>query len=200
MRSLLLLLLSLFPLYLLAAENPVQDEEKSWWEERHERSDIYFPHNAHMDVMSLSADTCMACHPFSGTKITDLEQLESVEVINNEPLEAICHSCHMETRSAPMECEVCHPDSSTIRPSDHQGDYTWFHTEMARSDEAACRLCHIDLNFCTDCHFRRNPAEQNMHPLGYRDRHGLEARMTPTACASCHQANYCSDCHAGRRQ
>jgi nitrate/TMAO reductase-like tetraheme cytochrome c subunit len=54
------------------------------------------------------------------------------------------------------------------------------------------------LNFCTDCHFRRDPAQYTMHSLGYRDRHGIEARMSPSSCAGCHQAGYCSECHAGR--
>jgi hypothetical protein len=181
-----------------AADEAQQEEEKTWWEKRHQRPDIYFPHNAHMDVMSQSKDVCMACHPFSANDITDLELLEKVQTIYNEPLEAICHSCHMQTRTAPLACEVCHTDPQTIRPPDHRGDYTWFHTEAARVDEEACRQCHIDLNFCTDCHFRRNPSQRMLHPLGYRDRHGVEARMNPSACAGCHQLGYCRDCHAGR--
>jgi hypothetical protein len=183
---------------LCASEAIEKEQQETWWEERQQRPDIYFPHNAHMDVMSQSSDACMACHPFNTNSITDLEQLETVQVIYNEPLEAICHSCHMDTRSAPMACEVCHPDSETIRPPDHKGDYTRFHSETARADEKWCLECHIDLNFCTDCHFRRNPAQYKMHSLGYRDRHGIEARMSPSSCAGCHQADYCSGCHAGR--
>jgi hypothetical protein len=174
-----------------------KDEEKSWWEKRHQRSDIYFPHNAHQQVMSESKDVCMACHPFNTNKVTDLKLLEDVQTIYNEPLEVICHSCHMATRTAPLACDVCHTDTQTIRPPDHKGDYTWFHTEAAKIDEKACRVCHIDLNFCTDCHFRRNASKQMLHPLGYRDRHGLDARINPSTCAGCHQYGYCSECHAG---
>jgi hypothetical protein len=181
-----------------AADEEQKKKAKTWWEKRHDRQDLYFPHNAHLEIMSQSGDVCMACHPFSANKLTDLEQLESVQTIYNEPLEAICHSCHMTARSAPMACEVCHPDTQTIRPPDHKGDYTWFHAEAARVDERGCRQCHINLNFCTDCHFRRNPSQHLQHSLGYRDRHGLEARMNPSSCASCHQPSYCGSCHAGR--
>jgi hypothetical protein len=197
MRFFLLLMLVLSS-SVYASDDPQQVEQETWWEERHQRPDIYFPHKAHMDVMSQSADACMACHPFSSNEITDLEQLESVQVIYNESLEAICHACHMEARSAPMACAVCHTDSKAIRPPDHKGDYTRFHTQAARADEASCRQCHIDLNFCTDCHFRRNPSQYEMHPLGYRDRHGIEARMSPSDCAGCHNPGYCRNCHAGR--
>jgi hypothetical protein len=198
MRFLLLVMMVILSCHLFASEEKQNEEQETWWEKRHQRPDIYFPHNAHMDVMSQSADVCMACHPFSSNIITNLEQLESVQVIYNEPLEAICHSCHLEARSAPMACQVCHVDGKTIRPSDHKGDYTWFHTETARSDEKSCLKCHVDLNFCTDCHFRRNPSRQVMHPLGYRDRHGIEARINASSCAACHQPGYCRNCHAGR--
>ncbi|MEJ2609297.1 MAG: hypothetical protein P8179_04215 [Candidatus Thiodiazotropha sp.] len=148
--------------------------------------------------MSESSDACMACHPFSKNKVTDLDRLKPLQTIYNESLEAICHSCHFDARSAPLACDVCHTDMNTIRPDDHTDDYTWFHAEAARIDESGCRYCHIDLNFCTDCHFRRNASKRSLHPLGYRDRHGLDARMNPASCAGCHQAGYCRDCHAGR--
>ncbi|MET0091133.1 MAG: hypothetical protein ABW068_14145 [Candidatus Thiodiazotropha sp.] len=172
-------------------------EPESWWEKRHLRSDLYFPHKAHEGVMSSSDDACMACHPFNENRILEPQQLQTVQQIYNEPLEAICHSCHMLTRSAPMACEVCHTDMTTVRPADHMDDFTRLHGEAARVDQQGCSDCHIDLNFCTDCHFRRSPGRRVMHPLGYRDRHGLDARIDPTSCGGCHQANYCRDCHRG---
>ncbi len=188
------LLLNLTPRAWAQSEN---SEPETWWEKRHDRADLYFPHKAHEAVMSHSSDACMACHPFTENKITDPEQLQAVQQIYNEPLAPICHSCHMAARSAPMACEVCHKEMRAIRPKDHMEDYTRFHSEAARIDERGCSDCHIDLNFCTDCHFRRNPARRVMHPLGYRDRHGLDARIDPAACGGCHQADYCRDCHRG---
>lgn len=180
------------------AEEASSDEER-WWERRHNRPDLYFPHNAHKEAMSQGGDLCMACHPFTSNEITDLERLDQVQTIYNEPLAEICHACHMEARSAPMDCVVCHTNTDSIRPPDHVGDYTWFHKESARNDEAGCRSCHIDLNFCTDCHFGRDAARRNVHPFAYRDRHGLEARMGAGDCAGCHQPGFCADCHARRR-
>ena len=197
MRVFWLLFLALACTQVFAEQMAEREEQKSWWEKRHERADLYFPHNAHLEAMQQGKDLCMACHPFNNNRITDLELLDSLQTIYNEPLEEICHSCHMQSRTAPLACEVCHTDPQTIRPADHKGDYTWFHTETARLDEQACRGCHIDLNFCTDCHFRRNPGKRMMHPLGYRDRHGLEARVNPTSCAGCHQFGYCGECHRG---
>lgn len=191
------LCLMFFTLIAVSAEVVKQGDEPKWWEKRRQRADIFFPHNAHQEIMKNRGDVCMACHPFSGTKLTDLKMLSKLETLSNEPLEAICHECHVAERSAPIACEYCHPDTSTIRPEDHAFDYKTIHGEAAIQDQVACRLCHLDLSFCTDCHFRRNSPHRVNHPLGYRDRHGLEARMDPATCGSCHNAGYCRECHRG---
>ena len=63
------------------------------------------------------------------------------------------------------------------------------------ADEQACRSCHLDLNYCVDCHFRRDSMARRVHGLGYRLSHGLEARLDAAGCGRCHNASYCFDCH-----
>ncbi len=176
-----------------------QEKEKTWWEQRNERLDLYYPHNAHMAVMEKEGDSCLLCHPFTANNITDLEQLKKLNVITNEPLEAICHECHVVKLSAPWRCDLCHHSSDDIWPDDHNFNYIAHHGEDARLDEGKCRQCHIDISFCSDCHFRRDPLQRRVHGLGYRTTHGLEARMNTMSCSRCHTVQYCRDCHRENR-
>ena len=172
--------------------------EPTWWEKRHERADIYFPHQAHMNIMEARGDVCMACHPFTGTPKTNINDQVILTALANEPLEAICHECHMVERSAPLACVICHTDIDKVRPVDHGYDYTNYHAAATQQNEAACRSCHIEMSFCTDCHFRRNSGNRVNHLLGYRDRHGLDARLDTASCGRCHNTAYCRDCHRGQ--
>ena len=182
-----------------AVKTMPQEKEKTWWEQRNKRSDLYYPHNAHMEVMEKEGDSCLLCHPFTVNKVTDLEQLKKLTVIANEPLEAICHECHVVQLTAPWRCDLCHTNPNTIWPNDHNFDYLTHHGEDARLDEKKCRQCHIDISFCSDCHFRRDPLQRRVHPLGYRTTHGIEARVNAVSCSRCHNAHYCSDCHREHR-
>lgn len=196
MRLLLLMSLVLPSLLLFAEETT---KEKTWWEKRNDRPDLYYPHNAHLELMEKEGDSCMLCHTFQANEITDLEQVKKLNVIANEPLEAICHDCHVEKLTAPWQCDLCHHDPRDIWPPDHNFDYLTYHGEDARLDEEQCAQCHIDLSFCSDCHFRRDPMQRRVHLLGYRASHGIEARMNASYCSRCHNARFCSDCHKRSR-
>jgi len=188
-----------FPVFEETEKTISQEKKETWWEKRNKRPDLYYPHNLHMDVMEKEGDSCFLCHPFTANKITDLEQLKKLTVIANEPLEAICHECHVVKLTAPWRCELCHSSPDTIWPNDHNFDYLTHHGEDARQDEGQCRQCHIDISFCSDCHFRRDPIQRRVHTLGYRTAHGIDARMNTASCSRCHNAHYCSDCHRERR-
>ncbi len=183
-----------------------QGQEKSWWQRRQNRSDIFYPHKPHMDIMEKGGDACMLCHPFNAYTASknnideEQQQLKSLREINNEPLEAICHDCHLEKINAPAECALCHLGPATVWPGDHNYDYIKNHAEDAYADQDGCSSkCHQQLSFCTDCHFKRTISGTfsgiNVHKPGYKTLHGLDARISPLECGSCHQANYCSDCH-----
>ncbi len=191
MRMLFILLC--LPALLLAQDKP---DEKSWWELRiDKRPDIYYPHNAHDDAIKTAGLTCLSCHPFTKTNEVELSVIRELGVISNEPLEAICHSCHVVDRSAPTQCKLCHPDPKKIWPKDHNINYVDLHGHDALKDEKICTTCHLDLNYCVDCHFRRDSTARRVHNLGYRLSHGLEARMDPQKCGSCHNPSFCFDCH-----
>lgn len=184
------------PLLSLAEEGT---KEKSWWEKREGMADLYFPHNKHMKALKKKGDPCMLCHPFSPTDITDIKTLEKVTVIANEPLEAICHSCHLVELTAPSECRLCHKDPAKIWPDKHNYKYKRNHAEDARVDPDWCKKCHMSPSFCTNCHFRRDQSARRVHSMGYRGSHGIEARISPGQCGRCHNSRYCRDCHKGMR-
>ena len=180
------------------------EKEKSWWQKRDKRTDIYYPHKVHFEVMEREGDSCLLCHPFNKNSVTNIKQYEKLNAIANESLEAICHECHVTQLSAPSNCELCHDDPKKIWPKDHNLDYISHHGEDARLDSARpeedqCGSCHIDLSFCSDCHFRRGKTKRREHSLGYRASHGIDARMSAASCSRCHNINYCSDCHRRSR-
>lgn len=191
----LTLMLLLVSLTLLAADEAVNEKEKSWWEKRYQRTDIFYPHNAHKAVMKEDGDACLRCHPFNGTDIRDVKRLQGLNIIANEPLQEICHSCHVIELTAPWRCDLCHDQPQKIWPEDHNFNYTSQHGEDGRLDESKCRECHLDLSFCTDCHFRRDSSLHRVHPLAYISAHGLEARFDAASCGRCHNVAYCVDCH-----
>lgn len=197
------ILLSLLLLFSAQADNnSVPDtgtlKEKTWWQKRQYGDNIFYPHKVHMKLMEDGGDACMLCHPFSPNKIRDEKILQQLRDINNEPLKAICHDCHVEKRLAPSECRLCHLEPSSIWPPSHNYDYKKVHGEDAWADQNNCRECHKSLSFCTDCHFKRDFTGASTHPPAYKSLHGLDARMAPAECGKCHQASYCSDCHRGR--
>lgn len=175
-----------------------ESDENQWWKKRQKRPDIYYPHNIHKEVMTNNGDSCMLCHAFSKNVILDEALLKQLAIINNEPLESICHDCHVDERSAPTECAVCHPDPATVWPQDHNFDYKNNHGLDASHSIEECESCHIESNFCSDCHFNRGTSKRDVHPLGYQYSHGLDAQIRAPECGSCHGVKYCVDCHEKR--
>ncbi|MFK5986698.1 MAG: hypothetical protein QM479_14920 [Pseudomonadota bacterium] len=181
----------------IADENQVIEikKEKKWWHNRQENKDIYYPHNIHKQAMEEEGDSCMLCHSFAKNTLKNEQYLKHLTTIANEPLEAICHDCHLSEIRAPWRCNICHTDKTTIWPENHNYDYIHQHNEDARDNENQCRSCHIDIAFCSNCHFRRGAGQQDYHPLGYQSRHGIDARMMASQCGRCHNSFYCKDCH-----
>jgi len=196
-KHLLIILLLCFSVFVQAEDSaaPTAEKDKSWWSKRQHSSDIFYPHKPHMDIMKSNGDACMLCHPFSKNNVHDEKFLKPLNDINNEPLEAICHDCHVDKMNAPSECNLCHTKPSAIWPQNHNYDYKNNHAEDSRADQSSCDECHKQLSFCTDCHFKRTLTGSKVHKLGYRTMHGLDARIAPADCGNCHQADYCSDCH-----
>ena len=174
-------------------------KNKTWWEKRMQREDIYYPHIIHKQAMDQEGDSCMLCHSFSKNKLTDEQQLKALTTIANEPLEKVCHDCHVDDLRAPWRCDLCHKDKTKIWPDDHNFNYIDNHGEDARRNEAICRTCHLEVSYCSDCHFRRDTSGPDYHPMGYQSSHGIEARLMASNCGRCHNSMYCDDCHRNKR-
>jgi len=202
MRYFICLFLVFFSVLVVAEPLPPLEQpslektkEKTWWQKRDVRSDIYYPHKAHYATMEEEGDSCLLCHSFQKNAEHDDKKRAPLNTIANEPLEAICHDCHLTELRAPWRCDVCHDDVTKIWPADHNSGYIQNHAEDSKQNADECRTCHVDQKFCTDCHFRRDTFGSGYHPLGYRSKHGLEARMMPANCSKCHNYFYCRDCH-----
>ncbi|MDH3973066.1 MAG: hypothetical protein OEV42_02195 [Deltaproteobacteria bacterium] len=196
MKAFIFLILLILPaLPSLAAD---KSEEKRWWEKREGMEDLYFPHNEHFKAMK-DEDPCMSCHIFTKNSVTDLKKLEALTIIANEPLEVICHECHVDSLKAPSECTLCHKKPDTIWPEDHRYNYIENHGNDSAIDETACKKCHMSNAFCTDCHFRRDSGKSRVHNPAYMGSHGIEARTSPGKCGKCHKGRYCDNCHRSIR-
>jgi len=179
---------------------PLLFDTTLWWKKRNKQQNIFYPHKAHYQVMAQRQDSCMLCHSFNansfnGAKIHDSKKLKAITAIVNEPMKAVCHSCHVEEKTAPATCALCHGEKTDIWPDDHNINYLQSHGIDAKHNEVSCERCHISKKFCSDCHFRRQPRGGIFHPLGFLGRHGSEVQFNPSECSICHNQQYCTDCH-----
>ncbi len=108
-----------------------------------------------------------------------------------------CFRCHQQ-----RHCDACH--RGVIRPMRwHPADWELSHPGPARAGLMKCDSCHRSQYSCLACHRQTGVAEsapkrpQNMrlHPPGYRDRHGRDARRNLKACTACHRESDCIRCH-----
>ncbi len=62
-------IITIFLIFLFLTTQAVK--KPNWWQQRHEREDIYYHHNKHEATMQEKGDTCLLCHTFAKTEITD---------------------------------------------------------------------------------------------------------------------------------
>ncbi len=111
---------------------------------------------------------------------------------------SVCAECHTE-----RECIQCH--DARVRPSSiHRGDFLTTHASDAQRNNPNCTSCHNTQRFCAECHARLGLAPIRavgvasgfeVHPPGFADAHGVEARRSMTTCTSCHTERDCVTCH-----
>jgi len=110
--------------------------------------------------------------------------------------DASCTHCHTGAF-----CASCHDAASA--PGFHPPDFVQRHAQAAYNSESECAVCHQTEAFCRDCHVsvgrsRMGPTAANYHdnqPL-WLFGHGAVARRSIETCASCHQQNFCLQCHS----
>ncbi len=93
------------------------------------------------------------------------------------------------------------PTNPNVRPQSHTPFFRRRHEQAASDASALCSQCHDGLSGsrrdnCQECHAVMRPKS---HTLRFRSvAHGREAASDPRACATCHEVDYCSECHAQR--
>jgi predicted CXXCH cytochrome family protein len=125
----------------------------------------------------------------------------------------LCASCHSE-----RSCAKCHGVNVAALPSRlafdtaqmdglHRAGFRSRHADEARAAPGLCMGCHSQRS-CASCHEASGvgvaPAGRNPHPAGWLTtqrgggQHGIEARIDPVSCASCHGGageQLCVGCH-----
>ena len=103
------------------------------------------------------------------------------------------------------ECADCHKGSG-VAPT-HGSDQMREHSFLARRAGKNCVDCH-NQQFCLDCHKGGGIAADlsvsnyrtsyipKTHRTDFREIHPLKALDNPQTCTKCHDARYCSECHA----
>jgi len=123
-----------------------------------------------------------------------------------------CATCHLEgaTEIVPSDkaCLECHDQTfvdSVVKPATKTHGLTWAteHRPFAKNQAIDCSACHQQ-EFCLDCHKSGRADEMgdagnnmiNVHRGEFQVSHPIAARTNPQLCASCHEPDFCSECHA----
>lgn len=103
------------------------------------------------------------------------------------------------------ECNACHT-ASGVTPN-HDPDWVRSHRLAATRGAARCAECHPQ-SWCLDCHtgggIDAKLSTQNYrggyipksHRSDFVSIHPIKAKDNPQTCTRCHEASFCSDCHA----
>jgi len=109
-----------------------------------------------------------------------------------------CSNCHK-----PRFCQDCHEGDNIDRLT-HPLNYEFTHALEAQGKEKECSVCHIERQFCNECH-RTNLVMPKNHTAGWTNTipndgglHRIEALNDIESCISCHEQNAdqtCQPCH-----
>lgn len=153
---------------------------------------------AHADHASAAKGQCVTCHRGVAEGDGPLR-----------PVMATCYRCHQDEQTL-RTCETCHVDlawEGTLPASHlvHEGDWIRDHGARAAASGDVCASCHTERS-CAACHgaevaalparrFFDDPSTASVHRAGFVARHGIEARLDPGACSTCHTPSTCTTCH-----
>ena len=136
------------------------------------------------------------------------------------------HRAHLEEYVPGTECITCHlPDAPSIVPEKkvcldcHEQDVAdatglgaikthgpvWAlnHRSEAKGNAIDCAACHQQ-DFCLECHKSGFADEQgsfsnnmiNVHSSDFHITHPIAARTDQQLCSSCHEPQFCNECHS----
>jgi hypothetical protein len=170
--------------------------------------DIKFNHRAHFAMKQKLNIDCTTCH-YAIPASTSLASLTLPKMED-------CVSCHDASKTIAAayqmsNCKLCHADTVTglftpashtrnVKPSTHNESFRIHHEQEAAAEGAKCFVCHMNVspsiqakNQCMACHVVMRPVS---HTARWKDDiHGKYAAMDRASCATCHQADYCVNCH-----
>lgn len=128
-----------------------------------------------------------------------------------DPLD--CATCHVAgAKSIVPEFKVCldcHDDAFVKEVNlpglkTHGPVWPLNHRAAAKGNNPDCSACHQQSD-CLDCHKAGFADEMgafgnqmvNVHRSDFNVTHPIAARTNPQLCSSCHERNFCLDCHKG---
>lgn len=124
----------------------------------------------------------------------------------------ICSSCHKQDAKmitpAKETCLECHEaefygEVSFSGIKTHGPVWSLNHRAPAKSGSIDCSACH-EQSYCLECHTAGFADEMgefgnnmiNVHRSEFHVSHPIAARTDPQLCSSCHERDFCVECHA----
>ena len=174
-------------------------------------SDLIFSHKFHIEEAGAECD---ACHQAVLTSATGKDDLL--------PVMETCYDCHDEE----MACTACHEKGEEPDLLPRIENYSAkFNHKLHVEKGAECIDCHAEvadksvvnsgmhlpnMDKCMDCHTTPSEADgcylchlddesliPSSHAESWNNMHGTASETGAENCNSCHQENYCLDCHQG---
>jgi hypothetical protein len=162
-------------------------------------------HEAAWDAKDLSKQssflpkeaTCLECHKQKKAdgqcNFCHLEVKYAGPWPEREPRLKLDHAAHIER--VKEDCTQCHSRLSEPRHpapvTDGHAACLKCHGHAQQYADASCNTCHIDLTA-----YGLRPVTEVSHQGDFLRRHANVARASTQSCASCHDQNFCLDCHA----
>lgn len=139
---------------------------------------LTFDHEEHNTYVG-EVTPCTACHVKGAFSIV--------------PARDICATCHQDDFAETVD----YPAMKTHRPL-----WAFNHRAFAKGTTYDCSACH-EQDYCLECHKSGFADEQgsfsnnltNIHRGDFQVSHPIAARTDPQLCSSCHEAEFCSECH-----
>jgi hypothetical protein len=110
-----------------------------------------------------------------------------------EPRLKFDHAAHLELTKE--DCTKCHSRLSQpqqeVPLSDGHAACMSCHNHAQQYADASCATCHLDLTS-----YPLKPLTEVSHEGDFLRRHSVVAKANGASCATCHDQNFCLDCHA----
>lgn len=180
-----------------------------------QKNSIIFSHKLHIEDIGVE---CVDCH----STIPESQEMDD----KNLPKHEECFTCH-DDDIASQKCGTCHSDPDNPEPLENPIREFYFnhvfhikvqnmecdncHHGLEKVDYAQkenlpsmeqCFLCHDDVSAskrCEDCHIPAANLIPMTHTPDWKLIHKHVSNAIESECMTCHEENYCQDCHTGAR-